>query len=533
MGFKKQNIDLKTSNFPLLSSLRGRGVYIRGLDVDQGDRPKLYWAENVMPIAEGFVSTSLIPAVSKDAMPPITVHDVPGTNVHIIYNKGGEVTYLMENLNQLIIYVPTLGKWKVIQTISDTGYTFSVFFLKGTSYFFHRDCGLKKFGETFEDIEDVTLSGFTGFDPSATGNVYAMTSVLSYIVAVTRYEVYWSDPIDETNFNPTEPEISLAGSTQVLSLKGKALMVLPISNGFMIYTETNAVVATYSNNPNNPFVFKEVANSSGVFKPFHVSYKSSIPTHYAWTDVGFMQITPQGAATVFPEVTDFLGSDTLEFMDIDTGEVTKEVGVPIATKVTYLNSRYIAISYGREGEAYDYLLMFDTTLERWGKLKVRHISVFNFLPPQSSGGMMYLDAITIPYEDMTTVRFVDIVPILSESDFNVGSIAILAEDYSMHKVDWLNNEGRGEGVLVFSGISLTRNRITDLNEVMLAGEHSPEGTTVRVRSVLYNGGWKDCIYVPSYDWYVNSTTGVSHELMVKGSYALSSLVVKLSYNGLE
>ena len=532
MAFKKQNIDLKTSNFPLLSSMRGRGVYIRGLDEDQDARPKLYWAENVMPVAEGFVSASYRHVVSKDAM-PLLIDNIPRTNVHIVYNSSGEVTYVLENLNHLLRYVPDTGKWVVIETVSDTGFSFSIFFLKGTSYYFHRDCGLKKFGETFAEVLPVTLTGIAGFDPAASGNVYAMASVLSYIVAVTRYEVYWSDPIDETNFDPTTPITSLAGSSQVLSLKGAAQMVLPITNGFMIYTKTNAVVATYSNNPNNPFVFKEVANSAGTFNPFHVSYKSSIPTHYAWTDVGFMQITPNGAATVFPEVTDFLGSDTLEFMELATGKITKEVGVPIATKVTYLNSRYIAISYGREGEAYDYLLMYDTTLQRWGKMKIRHVSVFNFLPPQLSGGMKYLDALTIPYEDMTTVRYVDLVPLLSESDFNVGSIAILAEDYSVKKLEWLDNQARGEGVLVFSGIALTRNRITDMNEVLLSGEHSPEDTSVLVRSNLYNEDWKTCLYVPAYDWYVNSTSGVSHELMIQGSFALASLVVKLSYNGLE
>lgn len=536
MPFAKQNIDLKTSNFPLLSSLRGRGVYVGGLDEDKEDKPKLYWAENVMPISEGFASAQYFKVVHENAMPVIDIVDaIPRTNVHLVYNALGEVTYLLENMNQLIIYKPKEGVWEVIETISDTGLQFSVFYLKGTTYYFHRDIGLKKFGNTFEaaDIITVTLTGTGDFNGGASGNVYAMTSVLSYIVAVTRFEVYWSDPITETNFHPTVPSTSLAGSSKVLALKGEAKMILPITNGFIIYTSTNAVAASYSNNPNNPFIFREVANSAGTFNPFHVAYKTSLPMHFAWTDAGFMQVTPTESASIFPEITDFLGSDTLEFIDLSTGKIRKEVGVNIASKVTYLNSRYIAISYGKENEPYDYLLMFDTTLKRWGKLKYRHIAVFNFLPPNVKGGITYLASATIPYNDWLTLRYVDIIPKLSEGDFNVGSVALLAADYSVVKLEWLNNYGRGEGALIFSGVSLTRNRITEMNEVQLAGEHSQVNTTVRFRSELYNEAWKTAIYVPTFDWYVTGSSGVTHELLINGSFALASVVVKLSHNGLE
>lgn len=530
MPSNKQNINLTEISFPLLSGLKGTGVYIKGLDKEI-EPPLAYWLENTMPVKNGLASARYEEVIPASAMPALEPN-FERTNVHLAYNLQGEVTYLLECVNKLYLYRQRDGIWQEIESVSDATLEFSVFFLKGTTYYFHRDIGVKRFGASFNVIETVNIAALLDFDPGAGGNVRSMTSVLSYIVGITEGEVYWSDPIDETQFDPTPPT-SLAGSSKVLALKGKAKLILPITDGFIIYTNSNAVAATYTRNPNNPFAFTEVPNSSGVFNQFHVTYKNSIPVHYVWGDTGLLQLTSQSAIPVFPEVTDFLASDTMERYNPVTDEIDVTFGTPLKSKITYINSRFLAISYGEESGIYEVILIFDSTLQRWGKLNVRHKAIFNFVPPDLSGGVIFLDLLTTPFTDLTAVRFTDMVPRLSEASYTAGSFAILAEDNSVQKVEWLDNVSRGQGRVIFGNIALTRNRITELNELELTGIFDSASLKLEIRSLVYNPNWKVTIYVPAFNWFVGSSSGKVHEIKISGGFLLSSVVNKLAHNGME
>lgn len=530
MRSNKQNINLTEISFPLLSGLMGTGVYIKGLDKEIKP-PLAYWLENTMPVKNGLASARYTEVIPGSAMPTLE-SNYARTNIHLAYNLQGEITYLLECVNRLYLYKPRKNVWEVIASVSDAALEFSVFFLKGTTYFFHRDLGLKRFGLSFNIIEDVNITALTDFDPGAGGNVKSMTSVLSYLVGITDSEVYWSDPIDETQFDPTTPT-SLAGSSKVLALKGQAKLVLPITDGFIIYTNSNAIAASYTRNPNNPFSFSEVPNSSGVFNQFHVTYKNSIPVHYVWSDTGLLQLTSQSAIPVFPEVTDFLGSDTMERYNEVTNEIDVTTGVSLSSKLTYINSRFLAVSYGLESEIYEVILIYDSTLQRWGKLNVRHKAIFNFVPPDLSGGMLYLDAYDISFADYANMKFTDVSPRISEATYTAGSFAVLAEDNSIKRVEWLDNIERGQGRVIFGNITLTRNRITEINELELTGVFDPATVKLEIRSLVYNPKWKTTIYVPNYNWFVGASSGKVHEIKLSGGFLLSSIVNKLAHNGFE
>lgn len=524
----KQNLDLLL-DIPFNSRLRQSGVYLSAQDEDKV-KPSVIYAENLMPIARGFASTSLRGSFAVFPFP--TAEDPSKTNIHIVYNGSNEMSYLMEDFGKLYILIPDTQEWKLLYEAPDSSVRFSVVFLKGTSYIFHREFGVYKFGETFNDWEEVDIAAFEGFDPKST--VIAMTSALSYLIAVTKDEVYWSDPIDETQFDPTATT-SLAGATKVLALRGEVQLVLPITDGFIIYTNTNAVSATYSQNPNNPFIFREIANSTGAFNQSHVTYNTSLPVHFLWGDYGLMQLSAQSAEIIFPELTDFLGGDVIERWDYTTDSLVQSTGVEISVKLTYLNSRYIAISYGEFEGIFEYILIYDMNLNRWGKIAVKHKAVFSMLPPHNAGGITFAQTALdgVKFSDWYTVRYIDILAKLSEASFNVGIIGVLSEDNQLQIVDWLDDYERGEGLILVGELAVSRNRISTINEIELYGIMDKNAIDAQVRSTHYNTEWKKLIYVPRYDWFVASTAGKTHEILIKGTMQLTSVVNKLTFSGME
>lgn len=525
----KQNIDMVLEQVPFNSKLRESGVYISAQDQDMS-KPKPIYVENLMPISRGYATSTIRESFAVFPLP--TYEDPSKTNIHIVYNYSNQISYLLEDFGKVYIFLPDTQTWNLLHSAQDSSIQYSVFFLKGTTYVFHKEMGVYKFGNTFNDWEEVTINGTTDFNPKTT--VIAMTSALSYMIGVTHNEVYWSDPIDETQFDPTAT-ISLAGATKVLALRGEVQLVLPITDGFIIYTNVNAVSATYSQNPNNPFIFKEVANSTGAFSQTHVTYKTSLPVHFIWGDFGLMQLGHQSAEVIFPELTDFLGGDVIERWNYDTDQIEVEEGVGISTKLTYLNSRYIGISYGKFEGMYEFLLLYDMILKRWGKMRIAHKAIFNMLPPHMIGGVTFNQAKAegINFDHWYDVRFVDVLAKLSEANFNVGVIGILDANNNMRAVDWLDDTRRGEGLILFGEIAVSRSRISSLSEVEVHGALVKEDLELRVRSKTYDTAWKDMIYVPRYDWYVANSAGKTHELLIKGSMQLTAVVNKLTYSGME
>lgn len=525
----KQNIDMVNQSVPFSSRLRESGTYLTKLDQDQS-KPIPIYIEDVMPITRGYTTVTKLPAFATLSFPTSTEYD--RTNIHIIYNQGNELTYLVEDYGKIWIFSQTSKTWVKLYEAIDSSIQYSVFFMKGTTHIFHREMGVWKFGLTFDDFTEVVIPALGGFNPKTT--VIAMASALSYLIAVTANEVYWSDPIDETQFDPAAVG-SLAGATKVLALRGSVQLVLPITDGFIIYTNVNAIAATYSQNPYNPWIFKEVANSSGAFKQTHVTYKSSLPAHFLWGDYGLMQLSPDSASVIFPELTDYLGGDTIEHFDPITMEISMKVGAELEVKLTYLNARYLALSYGEKGQVFEYILMYDMILKRWGKIKVKHKAVFNLLPPHSTGGVSFEDAelAGIVYHDWEATRFLELLARLSEANFNVGTIGILSDTNELRKIDWLAEDGRGEGVVIFGELAVNRNRLSAISEIELLGILDKNQVNVKVRSTHYNTSWQNAIYVPMYDWFVATSTGKTHEIAIMGRFQLTAVVNKLTYSGVE
>lgn len=573
----KQNIDLTRADIPLLSNFQGSGVYIRGLDTD-GEVPQIYYMQNVMPTKEGYTSVRFELTTTAAQIPnfPENIEDV---NISVIYNSSGNTTYGLEVEAKFYIFNIATGTWDEILSGSDFVYPYSVFFFKGTTYIFHRSLGLYKFGNSFLDLIPVDTSGLTAASGGNLDGIFSMTSALSYLVAITKDTVYWSDPIDETQFDPT-PDTSSAGSAQVLALRGKAVMVHEISGGFIIYTEANSISAQYTGSAESPFIFSEIANSSGTFRKYHVTHKSNLELHFAWTNTGLQQITLQGSTPIFPEYTEYISGNRWEFYNKTDDIVMQRIIASFSTKLTYINSRYLALSYGPSDLIYSHVLMYDTVLKRWGKIAQDHYCIFNFIPPNADGGMTYNDLAAFTYGGLANFTYANFLPRLTESAYTSGSFGMLDSKGQIQKIEWADSDSPvGDGILLIGNITLTRTKLTELNEIESYGLLGEVG--IAARSVAYDKDWVDFItdydpedtglyegemdfgsafsvfqvyengerkqYIghagflgyphvaayPSQVYWYGTETGKIHEIKVRGNFTLTSLVPKLVDMGYE
>jgi hypothetical protein len=85
------------------------------------------------------------------------------------------------------------------------------------------------------------------------------------------------------------------------------------------------------------------------------------------------------AENIHPNLTDFIEARVLETFNSGTNLLTTaRVAGPIYVKLAFLSGRFLCVSYGTAFNygPYDYVLIYDTTLRRWGKLKITHYDLF-------------------------------------------------------------------------------------------------------------------------------------------------------------
>ena len=329
--------------------------------------------------------------------------------------------------------------------------------------------------------------------------------------------------------NPTDFKPSLAtgsGSSKLTFVRGAIVAVLPIHNGFVIYTTQNAISAYWSGDGTSPWVFREIPGSSGITNPEHVSYDSNYGSHFAWTTSGLMQVSKEAGVLAFPEITDFLTSGRLEdyIGDVNkSGQGTCEYAFrqlssekqiyfnpdaenliawsyegQLKIKVGFVGSRYVAISYGMN-ERLTHILVYDLALRRWGKLRIDHVDVFQYNRPSE------------------------------QLNFGVKhSFGILQANGTILSVDFTHSAECTDSVLLFGRIQHSRAQQTTLYSVELDGIIYPDTRLTWLPS--FDGATVLPDYNPTCVIHNNNTiksagrfTAKNFVVKVSGAFSLSNL----------
>lgn len=232
---------------------------------------QVYYMENVMPSSRGFTSVGY-----QSVVPPLG--SIVPEYIMECRSPDGSLSYVAVAGTQGLHWFDNQG-WGVYSYIAaDPSFVPQVAVVRGQSYFY---VGL--FTIYTLDPEDMALEPLeiTGID---LGAISGICSGGSQLVAYTSNTIYYSAVLNAADFLPSLA--TGAGSTQVLALKGTIATCLPLGQDFVIYTQYSAVHARYTGNFALPYVFNEVAGSTGVITQKHVAYNTNTGSHVAYGNAG-------------------------------------------------------------------------------------------------------------------------------------------------------------------------------------------------------------------------------------------------------
>jgi hypothetical protein len=381
---------LNAADFPFVSDFFQRPVIIPGTDQPPriprsliGDQSQQntelaqhYYAQNVMPTAEGLMSVGydqLIPALvgAVDFDQVITLRDDDENNFLLSPARGKNYIYTANN-----------AAWQSISSFAGwLGDLVTKAYVNGRTFVCYQRHSIREF-----DVAASTFNAvpFTGVSPLTIDCIGASNNYLVYASNIT---VGWSSLIDPTDLTPNIN--TGAGSAIPQDVKGPVRAIVPISGGFIIYTTKNAVAALYTNNARAPFAFKEVSNAGGVQLPEQISLEAS-DVHYAWTTNGLQEIKVSGAKDLNIAAADFLAGRILETFNLTTLQLTvQRLSQEFDVKITFISGRFLVISYGIEAapQTFTHALVYDTGLKRWGKLRIDHCDCFPYPYPNLIGNV--------------------------------------------------------------------------------------------------------------------------------------------------
>lgn len=504
--------NLSAKVFPFLSSQFGRTVIINGqdqvnvfqggIDSTSGDNniPQMYYCENVVPTPQGYKSvgySQVLPAVGVNFQRVLPVRDPDMTRGWLGVCADGAVYIYKAGDTFWTNITATTGGW--------LGGNVSIAYVAGYSYLCLANFNVFKIDVTNRTMAAVNLLGITESD------IVAITSSSNYLVISDGITVYWSSTINPEDFVPSL--ITGAGSLKPTDVEGLIVALIPLSNGFAVYTSVNVVISSYSQNPRFPWIFRGADNSRGIANIEHVTFSSDDGTNYAWTSGGIQKISVSGAVTVMPEVTDFLSGKELETFNTATNEITSTYLVtPIRVKLSFIGARYLVISYGED--SLTHALIYDTSLKRWGKLKLDHVSCFEVA--LNTDGAVPTSAAASPKRSLGFVNSTGIVNICNfENGFRTD-----------------------DAVMLLGKFQLVRSRATTLEGVVVESVDSNNTEFDMLVQTSYDGKTNDVFTVPYMSAaspkmreYKCRVTGVNHTLVLKGCFHLNAFMLTLHVNG--
>lgn len=386
MAQKFYTINLQDSLFPMLSEQQSRTVIgsTAGEAPAREQRPGIAYCHNVMPSRYGYDSVGFLSVVPTFAGLPagLSFSDVRvayGDNksrLYLAWDTEGNVYALLKDSSVWIALPAT------VPATGGGGFSLdsvTIGTVNGVSYIFYAGVGGFTYNEVTNILDAVT---FTGLNIST---ILGMVASSGYLVAYTTQAIAWSSTIDPTDFVPSQ--VTGSGGGNVAGIAGAIIFITANPLGLIVYTAANALAGTYTGNVQFPFKFREIDGSKGAISLDRIAYEANSKVQYIYSKAGLQTITSQRAENILPEVTDFLAGRRFE----DYNEVTKLYEITdlapsdtMLKKVKYVASRYVIVSYGLPGGVgFTHALVFDTALNKLGKIKITHTDVFEYVDSQS------------------------------------------------------------------------------------------------------------------------------------------------------
>ncbi len=498
--------NLSASSIPVDPLSAGRTVIMKGYDnayapnlASRADAdkdigiPQIIYGANILPTEQGWRSVNFRKSVETCPGTPYTAFPVRSTTSTstLIHTEEGDLYRLDVNATPQFQYVDSI----------DGEVSYAV--VQGTTYLYFKNIGAYTYDPDTNILTPVTL---TGLDPLA---ILGIVGVGGYLLAWSADAIAWSSLFDPTDFIPSLD--TGAGGGAVEGARGAITVCTAISLGILVFTENNCVSAQLSNNATFPFNFKEISGSAGVTSIQQVTVDGNLAVAYAYTTDGFQKISPNGAQTIWTDLAD--NADVTPVWD-ENSALIEGYGTArgiSGARVVSVSNRYICISVAKD-TSYRDVWVFDTALQRWGRIVKQHYDVFESADHKialidSDGRIVICENTNAP----ATGYYV-------EPD--AGVIVLGKFQYSRNRL------------LQLQRIEIDNlypiNQVDNITGVVIAVEY-PE---VFVLSALdgKSGSWAST-YRNSQSEYLYSSVGINHSIMIKGNFYLNSIVLTFNNHG--
>ena len=375
---------------------------------------------------------------------------------------------------------------------------------------------------------------------SFVGAIDGCASVQGYLVLWSGLQVAWA-PFNGTAFDfqsYANGEATGAGVQTPEDLDGPITACVRMPGGFIIFTARNAIAAIYSSaNFQQPWIFRQISGAGGVTNLDKVTQVESSASVYAYTSNGLQQITLNTGKSVFPSCTDFLGGHVIETYDFDLHELTRsEVTIEFDTKLRLVGNRFLCISYGTYPGIYSFALIYDTVLDRWGKLRKKHVDIFASGISLGAVDITWGMLIDVSWDDLSTTAWEDMTVPAGTVTYPRQALSIMNVDGEVDLVIMDNRsvDTPAQAVVVVGEIQLVRAKQIEFHQTEVEGGINisayikptyQDGSTLSafpLANTFSNGDYKE---------FADLQEARSWKLQIEGSFNLNTIICKCGNGG--
>lgn len=533
--------NLLSQHFPFLSQHHGRTIIVPKQDQaftyranvlqnpSDEDKdigiPQAYYMHNVMPTSEGLRSVGFTQRIAG----------LPG---HIDFDGIALLRDINENRflfspagGKNYVFDGNVGIWASIPLVSSiypvliNSQFLTIAYINGHTYICYKKTGVFEYNSTTKLFDAVVLTGVV------VTNLNGITSSNGFLIAWDDFNIYRSSGIDPLNLTP---DITTgAGFSIPQDIKGRIIICLPVSTGFIIYTTANAIGATFTQNIRFPFNYIEINGSAGVIPPVQSFWQYNNTFHYSWTRAGLQKVDKTNAVAASSDVTDFLSDKIFEdYDDINDLFLTTNLTSNLLVRVSLCEKRFIVISYGISG--FTHALVHDLNFKRWGKIKLNHIAAFEFFIPTIYGVVSWDQLQTLSWDQLGLTTWDDLNTQILPTEHAKETLGFLQQDGTVVTVNFDLTQINCAGVCVLGRYQYVRERLLNLNEIEVNSIPVNSNFTLKVLPSIDGSTLLPAI-TPflainsgKYRKYLCDVWGKNHSIVGKGSFDLSSLELTMN-----
>lgn len=483
MGQIAYRANLSAATYPMTIADGGRTVIMPGPDnnydrrVDpQGEQkdagiPQALYLENVMPTARGYQSVGYLTPAST----PMTVPGGASYIVHMIEVKA-TITFVGPSLYPFSLVKAPLFIWDnnsfTAGKFGDNAVTFagaapvgitriSTAVIKDTCYLYiYSSTGTALYTVTSTVGGNITLTNVTAtvtpLNFLSTNAIHSICASNNYLIAQNTTTTFWSSTTTPLDF--VSSLVSGAGQIDPNNSDDALLYIRESSNGFYLYAANICIHAQYTGNARYPWKFVPVKSSTGIYGDGLWCSWGSVTSSFQYViekNKYLKAIQGIEAVPVALEVSDFLGKNPAqELFTYATNTFTAEMRVTGTPSIYCFLERYVCVSVngtreiGASTDKYTHVIVFDTVLNRYGRLKIDHAFLFTVNLPNET--LAFVDKQT------NTIKFL--------------SFDVYSNTVPFAGLSWESDEG----VLVLGKFQYARSRFLQLEEIEIEGPQNSD-----------------------------------------------------------